>query len=94
MQITQTVTINDYLLLLLFFLIYKTCDNLILYIGVYEQRKAVSGSELPNVRTIRKTIFKDMDRPAPKYNLFLMQFGQMVAHDTELLVRKTQSKCL
>ncbi|VVC25042.1 Hypothetical protein CINCED_3A001808 [Cinara cedri] len=60
--------------------------------GNRQPRKAVSGRELPNARHIRRTIFQDIDKPTIKHNLFIMQFGQMIAHDTELTVSKT-SKC-
>lgn len=62
--------------------------------GKDEPRKAVSGRELPNARHIRTTLFKDMNKPAPKHNLYVMQFGQMVAHDTELTISKTSSEYL
>jgi len=57
--------------------------------GVSELRRAVSGRELPNVRHIRTTIFTDADRPAPQHSLITMQFGQMIAHDTELILSKS-----
>lgn len=53
----------------------------------------MSGRELPNVRSIRKALFKDIDRPSPKHNLFVMQFGQIVAHDTELTPLKSSGEC-
>jgi len=60
--------------------------------GVREIRRAVSGRELPNVRHIRTAIFTDVDRPAPQHNLFVMQFGQIVAHDTELTLTKSMGE--
>lgn len=58
-------------------------------------RKAVSGRELPNVRHIRTTLFKNQGSvPAPDHSLIAMQFGQLVAHDAELVVPKTLSKYL
>lgn len=35
-----------------------------------------------------------MDKPTPQHNLFVMQFGQIIAHDTELTIPKTLSECL
>jgi len=58
-------------------------------LGVSKPRKSVSGRELPNVRHIRTKIFTDLDRPAPQHNLMVMQFGQIVAHDTELTMSKS-----
>lgn len=34
-----------------------------------------------------------MDKPAPKHNSFVMQFGQIIAHDTELTMPKSLSEC-
>lgn len=62
------------------------------FLGKSQPRKAVSGRELPNVRSIRKSIFKDIDRPSSKHNLFVMQFGQIVAHDTELTPLKSSGE--
>ncbi|XP_060871134.1 peroxidase-like isoform X1 [Metopolophium dirhodum] len=50
--------------------------------GYSELRKSVSGHELPEVRKIRKTIFKDIDKFSPKHNLFVMQYAQIISHDT------------
>lgn len=33
-----------------------------------------------------------MDKHSPKYNSLFMQFGQTVAHDTELILSKVKSK--
>ncbi|CAI6350006.1 unnamed protein product [Macrosiphum euphorbiae] len=58
--------------------------------GYSQPRKSVSGHELPEVRKIRKTIFKDIDKSSPKHNLFVMQYAQIVTHDTEnTLLKKT-----
>ncbi|XP_026813543.1 peroxidase-like [Rhopalosiphum maidis] len=54
-----------------------------------EIRKAKSGNELPNVRHIRTTAFIDKDFPAPRHNSLMMQFGQIITHDTALLLSKT-----
>lgn len=48
----------------------------------------MSGGELPNVRRVRTNIFGDVDQPSPDHNLFVMQFGQILAHDTQLVVYK------
>lgn len=57
-------------------------------------RRSKSGRELPNSRLIRTTIFKDANENSPKNNLQVMQFGQMIAHDTEENLPKTLSKYL
>ncbi|XP_050432036.1 peroxidase-like [Adelges cooleyi] len=57
--------------------------------GISQLRNSVSGNALPNVRHIRTTIFTDRDMPAPRHNLYVMQFGQVIAHDTELVISKT-----
>lgn len=48
----------------------------------------MSGRDLPNSRLIRTTIFQDLDVNAPITNLYVMQFGQLIAHDTELTLSK------
>lgn len=60
-------------------------------LGNNEPRKAKSGRELPNVRHIRTTLFQDRDKPTPEHNLYVMQFGQIIAHDTEMTASKTLS---
>ncbi|XP_022170134.1 peroxidase-like isoform X2 [Myzus persicae] len=50
--------------------------------GYSHLRKSVSGSELPEVRKIRKTIFKDIDKSSAKHSLFVMQYAQIINHDT------------
>ncbi|XP_060870430.1 peroxidase-like [Metopolophium dirhodum] len=57
--------------------------------GKSQERRALSGNKLPNPRKIRTTLFPDVNRPTLKYNLLFMQFGQLVAHDTELIFSKT-----
>ncbi|XP_022162140.1 peroxidase-like [Myzus persicae] len=57
--------------------------------GKSEVRRAISGKKLPNPRKIRTTLFPDLNRPTLKYNSLFMQFGQVVAHDTELIFSKT-----
>ncbi|XP_015374036.1 PREDICTED: peroxidase-like [Diuraphis noxia] len=56
--------------------------------GKSQQRKAISGRELPNSRHLRTTLFIDMDKPALEHNVLVTQFGQMIAHDTELAFPK------
>ncbi|XP_060870138.1 peroxidase-like [Metopolophium dirhodum] len=56
--------------------------------GKSQQRKAISGRELPNSRHVRTTLFLDMEKPAPEHNVLVTQFGQMIAHDTELAFPK------
>lgn len=63
-------------------------------LGISVPRKAVSGRALPNARHIRTKLFLDADKPAPTHSLFVMQFGQVVAHDTELTISKTLGECL
>jgi peroxidase len=50
--------------------------------GIWAPRlKGKDGSLLASPRAISQTLFSDVDRPHPKYNLLLMQFGQWIAHD-------------
>ncbi|ETN62073.1 chorion peroxidase [Anopheles darlingi] len=51
--------------------------------GVWAPRlhSAVTGRLLPNARDISVVVFPDDDRPDPKFNLLLMQFGQFMSHD-------------
>jgi len=62
--------------------------------GKNQPRRAKSGKQLPNARKIRTTLFPSVDNPSPKYNTLFMQFGQTVAHDTELILSKVLSKFL
>ncbi|KAH8248259.1 hypothetical protein KR038_009704 [Drosophila bunnanda] len=39
------------------------------------------GSPLLGARHISRTLLADVDRPHPRYNLLVMQFGQVLAHD-------------
>ncbi|XP_015374037.1 PREDICTED: peroxidase-like [Diuraphis noxia] len=57
--------------------------------GKSKERKSISGKKLPNPRKIRTTLFPDLNRPTMKYNLLFMQFGQVTAHDTELIFSKS-----
>uniref|UniRef100_A0A2S2QM46 Peroxidase n=1 Tax=Sipha flava TaxID=143950 RepID=A0A2S2QM46_9HEMI len=59
--------------------------------GTDRPRRSTSGHELPNSRHIRTTLFRDLDRPAPKHSLYAMQFGQIIAHDTEFALPKTSN---
>lgn len=50
--------------------------------GVWAPRiHSVDGSLLTSPRVISFTVFPDFDRPHPKLNLMLMQFGQFLSHD-------------
>lgn len=42
------------------------------------------------MRHIRTTAFIDKDFPAPRHNLLMMQFGQIITHDTALLLSKSK----
>lgn len=42
---------------------------------------SVDRSPLTSPREISRVLFTDTNRPHPKYNLLVMQFGQFVAHD-------------
>lgn len=59
--------------------------------GISQPRKAKSGRDLPNARHIRRILFQDKDKPNSESSLLLMQFGQIIAHDTELTLAKTLS---
>lgn len=50
--------------------------------GIWTPRiHAKDGSLLTGAREISRILLGDSDRPHPKYNLLLMQFGQFIAHD-------------
>ena len=42
---------------------------------------AKDGSLLTSAREISRIVMEDEDKPHPKHNLLLMQFGQFLAHD-------------
>ncbi|XP_058057082.1 chorion peroxidase-like [Anopheles bellator] len=51
--------------------------------GVWSARahSSATGRPLASARTVSVTVFPDNDRPDPKFNLLMMQFGQFVSHD-------------
>lgn len=50
--------------------------------GVWLPRsRSVDGSPLLGTREISRILLLDTDRPHPKHNLLVMQFGQFLAHD-------------
>lgn len=50
--------------------------------GIWAPRQhGVDGSLLPSARKISRILVLDQDRPHSQYNLLLMQFGQLIAHD-------------
>lgn len=50
--------------------------------GIWAARQhAVDNSLLKSARTISRTVFPDVNRPHPLYNLMVMQFGQFLSHD-------------
>ncbi|XP_075146789.1 chorion peroxidase [Haematobia irritans] len=50
--------------------------------GIWTPRiHAKDGSLLTGAREISRILLGDADRPHPRYNLLLMQFGQFIAHD-------------
>lgn len=50
--------------------------------GVWAPRvTATDGSRLTNSRIISRILFEDVNRPHPRYNLLVMQFGQFMSHD-------------
>ncbi|KAH8383684.1 hypothetical protein KR009_010037 [Drosophila setifemur] len=50
--------------------------------GIWTPRAHSSdGTPLMGARKISRTLLEDVDRPHPKYNLLVMQFGQVLAHD-------------
>ncbi|GLH02037.1 Peroxidase [Gryllus bimaculatus] len=52
--------------------------------GVWAPRRAKDGSELPNARLVRTTLLEDREVDDPRHTLLLMQFGQLIAHDSAL----------
>ncbi|KAH8276325.1 hypothetical protein KR026_011884 [Drosophila bipectinata] len=50
--------------------------------GIWTPRAhSADGTPLQGARKISRTLLADVDRPHPKYNLLVMQFGQVLAHD-------------
>ncbi|XP_016951528.1 chorion peroxidase [Drosophila biarmipes] len=50
--------------------------------GIWTPRAhSADGTPLLGARKISRTLLSDVDRPHPIYNLLVMQFGQVVAHD-------------
>ncbi|XP_046660395.1 peroxidase-like isoform X2 [Homalodisca vitripennis] len=57
--------------------------------GVSKVRKTKSGKELPNVRQLRTLLFPDKNVPDSVNMLNVMQWGQLVAHDTSHIVQQS-----
>ncbi|EDW83073.1 uncharacterized protein Dwil_GK22657 [Drosophila willistoni] len=50
--------------------------------GIWNPRAhSIDGSPLKSARQISRILLNDVNRPHPKYNLLVMQFGQLIAHD-------------
>ncbi|BFG00490.1 chorion peroxidase [Drosophila madeirensis] len=50
--------------------------------GIWNPRvHSTDGTPLLGARKISRILLADIDRPHPKYNLLVMQFGQVLAHD-------------
>lgn len=49
---------------------------------------STSGKELPNVRILRTSLFPDKDIPDDLNLLMVMQWGQLIAHDTTHIVQQ------
>lgn len=50
--------------------------------GIWSPRRlSLDGSNLASPREISRILFDDIDRPDPRMNCLVMQFGQFVAHD-------------
>ncbi|XP_030375898.1 chorion peroxidase [Scaptodrosophila lebanonensis] len=50
--------------------------------GIWMPRMhSTDGSHLVSAREVSRALLSDIDRPHSKYNLLLMQFGQLLAHD-------------
>ncbi|XP_017874355.1 PREDICTED: chorion peroxidase [Drosophila arizonae] len=50
--------------------------------GIWTPRAhSKDGTPLLSARDISRTLFADVHRPHPKYNLLIMQFAQLLAHD-------------
>lgn len=47
-----------------------------------------NGNELPNVRILRTSLFPDKDIPDDLNLLMVMQWGQLIAHDTTHIVQQ------
>lgn len=57
-------------------------------IGVNKVRMSRNGKELPNVRILRTSLFPDKDIPDDLNLLMVMQWGQLIAHDTTHIVQQ------
>ncbi|XP_071450013.1 salivary peroxidase/catechol oxidase-like [Hetaerina americana] len=58
--------------------------------GVSKMIKSKAHGKLPSPRLLSATLFKDRKRPDKTNSLLLMQWGQVVAHDTGFHVEKTK----
>lgn len=55
-------------------------------IGIYKFRKQISGKPLPGARTLQLELFLENQwYQKSKASVFLMQWGQFIAHDVSLL---------
>lgn len=66
----------------------KWYSKITIIIGYAQPRKSISNRELPNDRKIRTAILQDIDKSSSKNNLFVMQYAQIVTHDTEFTLLK------
>ena len=50
--------------------------------GISQPRSSsVLGSPLPNPRAVSSSILESVEEPDPRFNLILMQWGQLIDHD-------------
>lgn len=57
-------------------------------LGVNKVRMSANGKELPNVRILRTSLFPNKDVPDDINMLMVMQWGQLIAHDTTHIVQQ------
>ncbi|KAB0802344.1 hypothetical protein PPYR_04530 [Photinus pyralis] len=59
--------------------------------GISAPPVAKSGKVLPLARVVSLTLFPDIKKIDPRFTLALMQYGQIITHDMDLIAGSTQS---